>query len=892
MNGWMNGWKTLRHLIWKDWRTARPLAVALIAFSIAMNGVAAILPEANLEVAFAIWILTPNLAALAAPAMLVGTEGDAKTLDWLRTLPPSWRRIADAKLLVAVGLVGGVWVVASGMLWLQWISHPPNVSPSPRSPQAETAGVLGSLYFSGLLLLCSFVTAYAFRSPVSGILAVVPLITAAAVASFVVADAVMRSLPSDQGVVVNCLLAVAALATAASLQRWAAWYRLQSAMVPIRDWISNAIVGGSSPSTAKSLSTARAYRPPRPTTAWRPSASVGLVWQHARQTGWAGIAILLLGFAVCGLDRITDFGAPGKTLWKQLLVTAGPYGVAPLLSMWLGCLAFSGDLHPGRREFLACHGVTPTAVWRTRLVVPLILLGLWIVAAGSTFRTDGVLPGWPVAAAWTLGGVMLVGSLVGMLVSTLIRRPASAFFAKPLYVSIATIGLALMATVVSIGTAMMIAFAFGGLVSMWTRRPAFAFFAAPAYAAVATIGLSVMFATDLYPEYRFHAFWVVPVLVFATWRLTGPWLEGRVDRSFDRRVVAYTALAVGMPAFVVFGHRWATTPDAIPRWRESMAAIELPSLSDTMSPDKRRRLRKALIHSESGVIPVSEPEELLARLDAELASDAPIAGHVVTSDLYSGNQTRLLHAGPSVGPPPGGWPERRRSHEAMTAMLSEIESKQVEVMLRWAGEMRRRGAAGEVPLSFVLAADRLEETAVGRLSDWIDEDAHGIDRETIVRLVKEIPGRSLRRESRRLSLIGDWQRFQDEPWLVSGAINPEKDFARARLTDRMGTRVWLSIERRRTERFVDHLVRHWIEVLDASLRTLDDPARRREIPAPMRERGVIMTEDRAECVRLHAGAIRPWPRHGSRAFAGFGDFVYWTPEFERRIDSLRRRVGR
>lgn len=103
----MSGWTSMRHLIWKDWRTVWSLAVAVVAFSIVMNGVAALLPEGNLEVAFAIWILTPNLAALGAPAMLVGTEGDARTLDWLRTLPPGWRRIADAKLFVAVGLVGG-----------------------------------------------------------------------------------------------------------------------------------------------------------------------------------------------------------------------------------------------------------------------------------------------------------------------------------------------------------------------------------------------------------------------------------------------------------------------------------------------------------------------------------------------------------------------------------------------------------------------------------------------------------------------------------------------------------------------------------------------------------------------------------------------------------------
>lgn len=230
-------------------------------------------------------------------------------------------------------------------------------------------------------------------------------------------------------------------------------------------------------------------------------------------------------------------------------------------------------------------------------------------------------------------------------------------------------------------------------------------------------------------------------------------------------------------------------------------------------------------------------------------------------------------------------------------MLSEIEWKRVEVMLRWAGEVRRRGAAGDVPLSFVLAADRLEETAVGRLSDWLDDDAHGIDRETIVRLVGKIPERSLRRESRRVSMIGDWQRFNAEPWLDSGAINPEKDFAGIRLTDRMGTRVWLSIERCRTERFVDHLTRHWIEILDADLRPFDDPElrqkfsernREREQVVIMRERVMIMTEDRAECARLYAGAIHHRLRAGSRAL---GVFEHWTPEHEQRIEALQNRVG-
>ena len=101
----------MRHLIWKDWRTVRPLFLLILIGIFAINLMLCYTRPgndyngtSNLLVAF--WYLLPNLFALGAPAMLVGTEEDSGTLGWMRTLPVSWQQIVDSKLVVATfGLI-------------------------------------------------------------------------------------------------------------------------------------------------------------------------------------------------------------------------------------------------------------------------------------------------------------------------------------------------------------------------------------------------------------------------------------------------------------------------------------------------------------------------------------------------------------------------------------------------------------------------------------------------------------------------------------------------------------------------------------------------------------------------------------------------------------------
>jgi hypothetical protein len=51
---------------------------------------------------------------------------------------------------------------------------------------------------------------------------------------------------------------------------------------------------------------------------------------------------------------------------------------------------------------------------------------------------------------------------------------------------------------------------------------------------------------------------VVPVLLFASWRLTKHWLEGEVQSAYTVRVLAYTALAVLLPCL------WIGSQDLMP----------------------------------------------------------------------------------------------------------------------------------------------------------------------------------------------------------------------------------------------------------------------------------------------------------------------------------------
>ncbi len=229
---------------------------------------------------------------------------------------------------------------------------------------------------------------------------------------------------------------------------------------------------------------------------------------------------------------------PSRLPGLRILTEFSPLVVA-LGSCWLGTLAFYGDNVRRRCAFLADRGLSPSHVWWTRLAPSALCLALLLSLAISL----RFLP-----ANWRWHGIF----------SNTRNHPA------------------LLPSLLLVG------FAFGQLVGQWVRRPTLAFFGAPAYGLFSCMVLFFLFS--IYGSYAWTSILMVPVLLFATWRLTRRWLDDRIDGGFHGRVLAYTALATLMPILAIFGHRYATIPAEMPQWRSEMLAIDDPAMTNTDGP--------------------------------------------------------------------------------------------------------------------------------------------------------------------------------------------------------------------------------------------------------------------------------------------------------------------
>jgi hypothetical protein len=82
--------------------------------------------------------------------------------------------------------------------------------------------------------------------------------------------------------------------------------------------------------------------------------------------------------------------------------------------------------------------------------------------------------------------------------------------------------------------------------------------AAPAYAVVCL--LPMVYVLE---EMRFGSFatmiFAVPILLFASWRLTRPWLEGQNGPAQVVQAIGYTLLAIAVPCLMAIGGRVVST---------------------------------------------------------------------------------------------------------------------------------------------------------------------------------------------------------------------------------------------------------------------------------------------------------------------------------------------
>lgn len=526
----------MRHLLWKDGMTIKPLVQAILIGIVAIYVVLALTvtwlgsnDSASLYVS--VWVLMPNLVALGAPALLVGGEEESGTLSWLRTLPVTWQQVADAKLLAALAAVAVAWAASSVCLLFVWNVLAPN-STGYADSMLSFSGVSYLVFFSLLLLLCGFMTSYLFRSPVVGLIAVVPVI---AIASTLSADAGRWLLTGDfrdKGALHSISLAdylsvampgLGVLLVAWLAQRGLAFRRLTS---PAMNVVNKLV----DPPAAS------AYRPPALVGASRPNPFLALIWQQLRQMGWFAAAlttimIFLIVNQLAESHRYTfgskDYDVVADGQVARFLRAIGP-GLIATGASWIGGLAFYGDNARRRYHFFADRGISPHGIWLTRVLIPVVCCLVLVTVALSV----GV---GSVGVGQRSGGIAMAALIVVMV-------------------------------------------SFGLVVGQWVQRPVMTFLAAPAYASVASIALLIVLST--YASYTWSAMLVAPVLLLASWRLSARWLSGRIDFGYNWRVVAYTVLAVACPIVGVLGARYWTTPALMPQWRAEMRAMNIPAVDD------------------------------------------------------------------------------------------------------------------------------------------------------------------------------------------------------------------------------------------------------------------------------------------------------------------------
>ncbi len=708
----------MKQLMWKDVMTVRPLVLAIgigIAFAFMANAVFSNWTDAETIAilnAWA-WILMPNLVALGAPALLVGTEEESGTLGWLRTLPIEWTNVAFSKWLVAVSSLLATWCLASAAMALGRFSFAGFTPPWVRE-WTSAAGISYLLTFSLLLLHTGFITSYLFRSPVAGLVAVAPLIFAVNwVMVWVIrffpgsgSNLHRNDLISIEGTSLGIWIAFGLLVLSISwmLQHCLAWRRLTSPDLSGRARLLKESV---SPT---------AYHPPRIFTMVRPPRWRALLWQHFRQMGWWGVALTLVpaGLMLVWTNETRGRGAAALV-----------YDMAPslvvLCASWLGGLAFYGDNLHRRVAFLSDRGVSAHSIWWTRMLTP----------------------------------TMLVGLLVGI-----------GYYA----------GYSDSARTVILFAA--VAFAIGQLVGQWMRRPVLTFFASPALTAMVALALAGWFS--LYPSYFWLSICVVPVLLFATWRLTSRWLSGHVDAGYHWRVLGYVGLAIGVPMAVVVAIRVASTPPLDAQWRQthlSDGAIISSTAPISISPTTFSYMGLSQAFEDASS---SERRELL---DEELHSTA-------IGDSLSIEEIIVLLDSPD----------------------EELVRQAIAVLLKWSTQIRQDLVAGNHGIAELEnGAERSEQIAIQKLQSLI---ALTSPSEDFSPLIESIPDARLRHDSRRATLLREWNRYQQTPWQSVDGQWRSKTFLREPAAFNLSH---LGYERTRTDRFVDALAKLLLQQLDSGL---------------------------------------------------------------------------
>ncbi|TWU16021.1 hypothetical protein [Allorhodopirellula heiligendammensis] len=403
----------LRHLVWKDARSIASLVAVILAGTLTFQLLlwALILmfgEQSNVNLAVPLWILMPNLMAIGAPPMLVGSEEESGTLGWLRTLPLPWPLIVVSKSLVAVAAVILSWLLSSLLLWMT-VSMWDAQLPITVEPMLTGDGILALAFFSFQLLFAGFFLAYSCQSPILSLILVLPTM----IGLMTAVDAMGRLLsvypdPSGLWGAMRIMTIVAYVVALVAAQFLPACWRLAFHR-STRDL--NPPSRRPSRRTQPYTSTVLLSAASRPGT-WR-----ALLWQAWRQQSrpLMGLSIIA-GFCILRISTQT-WNSPSVSDSFANFATAA---MLTLTCTWMGCLGFYSDSISRRHFFFADRGFPTREVWCSRLVLPILAVTLATFGVFMVTNEDR-----------SISGFCILGFACGVLSSMWMTRSALAFLISP-----------------------------------------------------------------------------------------------------------------------------------------------------------------------------------------------------------------------------------------------------------------------------------------------------------------------------------------------------------------------------------------------------------------------------------------------------------------------------
>ena len=705
-------------LLWKEFRQVMPLMLTVLGLGFGILLIilvtAAFGSQKGLTYDNGFWFLflsMPMMYATGVGILLVGTEKESRSMQWMRSLPVSAKYIAWSKLVVALATLALVWLIA-GASWAgfaSFLGENPLKSQSMDIYSMSAGDALLPTYVMVSLFLCLSGLAFAWRFE-SQILSLVMLIPAALAVWFVaygLSSYVTASKSSfESRNVADTGLYLASLAIGSTIAVVYGWRASQRELAALAAPVHESTTSVLAPELFGAASANGAQSEARSAEAWTLWPSVtpisGMLWQMIRQNWvwWSLISIASLVVLAVGAG-LHAFGATETIDDDWIFLLLFPIG---LLSGLLGVLAFQSDGIEQRVRFYADRGVSPTVLWCTRHWIPVtMLLGVAVVRYLTLRLSRPQNPPLILVDTMVLLAVSLAAYIVGQWVSQFIKSPILSAIVLP----------AVLLTNLAYCTFAIVAME----TPWWLLIPSFA------------------------------------IIAISTWWMMRPWMERRIDWKYYLQHGGFVLAALAIPLAPGLWKIW-----------------NLPS----MPSEVRTKLEQLAMKSPSAArLPATRLPQSVNFGFATLTGDSDVKAIGAVLDRNEQVKEQLSHDLLRQAASPEYWLAQREPQELLKAYWAELANLQSDLMRIQDDPKvdvkksldKYRAAVADIPnlvsglratkrLRYCDIAERIERIALGqcmhsKAREWMGDEAYQSN-------AKLLADDQARDQSRRVALATAW----------------------------------------------------------------------------------------------------------------------------------------